>query len=263
MRRDELFESDRSDESSGDEAMDGDLRARLNEQIAKSLGLVHDQEFDRRTTRKDAIDACKSRKDSEEHLDRDDDHEDDREKSADEFEFQLFSTSAPTTKVVLEDENLGDGALIRKRPESYYLVTRIPEEQRLRYAFAAVTGDEVLERAKARSWGLELPWKVVHATHNAKLHTLMEESCTKNSSKGRGRPGKKKRIAMRTKARAEAEKSKELNAKLAEKEEHMKDKKKRLNRAKKLRRRAKAKEQKGGGDGGGGEDDTGDSDDSA
>ncbi|KAL2212190.1 hypothetical protein CC79DRAFT_350244 [Sarocladium strictum] len=263
VRRDELFESDPSDESSGDEAIDGDLRARLNEQIAKSLGLLPEQEADRQTTSKDAKYARNSSKDSEEQPDTNDDHEDDDGgKSADEFEFQLFSTSAPTTKVVLDDENLGDGAFVRKRPESHYLVTRIPEEQRLRYAFAAITGDEVLERAKARSWGLELPWKVVHATQNGKLHTLMEASRTKDPSKGRGRPGKKKRIAMRTKARAEAEKSKELNAKLAEKEEQIKDKKKRLNRAKKLRRRAKAKEQKGG-DGGGGEDDSGESDNSA
>jgi hypothetical protein len=256
VRRDELFDSSHSNDSeSGDEVMDSEMRTRLNEQIAKSLGLAQIEPSDRQL-------ASRAKPDLSRREDETDDNEaDEGEQSADEFEFQLFSNSAPT-KVVLEDDTFGDGALVRRRPESYYIVTGISQEQKMRYATAAVTGDQVLERAKGRSWGLELPWRVIHTTSTGRLYSPDKVSSSEGGSKGgKVRPGKKKRVAMRTKARAAEEKAKLASAKMAEKEEHIKDKKKRLNRAKKLRRRAKAREQKGGAGGEGAE--SGDSDDSA
>ncbi|KAK0392390.1 hypothetical protein NLU13_1885 [Sarocladium strictum] len=259
VRRDELFDSGGSDDGDGsDELMEREMRALLNEQIAKSLGLLQADEPSDRIASKGQGSLNETKAASQSKSEPGNGEEED---AADEFDFQLFSGSAPTTKVVLEDDHPGDGALVRRRPQSYYLITTISEEQKRRYAAAAVTADEILQRAKQRSWGLELPWKVIHASSNGKLNSAYETGQAASAREGKGRPGKKKRIAMRTKARAAMEQAKLASAKMAEKEEHIKDKKKRLNRAKKLRRRAKAREQKAGGGGGG--EDSGDSDDSA
>ena len=237
--------------SGGDDVADDELRARLNEQIARTLWLQpEDEEGRRRNIRKE--------KGDENPLE-----EDEGDASDDEFEFRLFSTSAPTTKVVLEDEKPRQGGLVApRRPESYYVVTTISDKAKQRYAYAAVSGEEVLRRSQTRSWGLELPWKVTHISttgQRASGQTTAdsadkEEKEDDDDGKRRlRRPGKKRRIALRGKARAAAEKAKvtadrakTASQRAAEKEEHLKEKKKRMNRLKKLRKRAKNREKKGG-----------------
>ncbi|KAH8179596.1 hypothetical protein LIA77_01115 [Sarocladium implicatum] len=258
VRRDELYGFDNSDdEISGEGVMDTELRAQLQEQLARSLGLVTDENLTSHPGKDTEFTSRKVEQVSP-GLIPDDGEEDPAKDSGDEFEFQLFSTSEPT-KVLLEDEDLGDGALLRRRPESYYLATQFSDEQKTMFADAAVTADDIFERAKVRSWGLEVPWRVIQATEFIGATTSQQakpDEVTEDAKRGKGRPGKKKRMAMRSKARAAEEKAKAASAKLAEKEEHIKDKKKRLNRLKKLRRRAKEREKKSGDAAGGGEDES-------
>ena len=235
--------------------MDAELRTQLQEQIARSLGLATVELSSPESPKGEKTASKKTEKDPP-GFDPDDSSEDPAKESADEFEFQLFSTSKPT-KVVLADEDLGDGALLNRRPESYYLATQFSDEQKFMFADAAVTGDEIVERAKARSWGLELPWRVIQAikpTHATPAQSSKDGDVEETTKRGKGRPGKKRRVAIRTKARAAEEKAKAASAKIAEKEEHIKDKKKRLNRLKKLRRRAKEREKKAGEGGANGDD---------
>lgn len=174
--------------------------------------------------------------------------EDDEDAADEEFAFRLFSTAKPTQKVVLEEdvEPQGEGGLVGPRRLSYYVVTDLSARQRNEYDFAAVSGDEVLARSKTRSWGFELPWKVTTIT--VKRKASPEDAKAKDGAKRR--PGKKQRISLRKRAKVKEEKAQQVAKKLVEKEEHIKDKKKRMNRLKKLRRRAKDKEKKQAGQGG-------------
>lgn len=180
-----------------------------------------------------------------------------------EFEFRLFSTAGSRAKVVLQSENeaQGEGGIVSRRPSSYYLVQGLPIELRRQYESAAVSGEDVLARSRWRSWGLELPWKVSHITA-ATASTNATWTAGASGSAGRKRPGKKARLAVRRRERVRKLAAEDAAEKQMCKEEHIKDKKKRLNRAKKLRRRAKDKQKKMEADGCGaaGEADGSDSD---
>lgn len=172
--------------------------------------------------------------------------DEDEDMGNEEFAFRLFSTAQPTQKVVLEEEvePQGEGGfVVPTRPLSYYVVKTSTGRQREEYDFAAVSGDEIFQRSKTRSWGLELPWKVTTLTVTRKANPGDTSRDAKDVIKRR-RPNKKQRIVLRKKVKAQEEKKKAAAQKSIEKEEHIKDKKKRLNRLKKLRRRAKNKEQK-------------------
>ncbi|RDA84365.1 hypothetical protein CP532_2604 [Ophiocordyceps camponoti-leonardi (nom. inval.)] len=165
-----------------------------------------------------------------------------------EFDFRLFSTAGSVPKVVLDaDSELpGDGDIVAKRPPTHYLAS-IPEELRKEYEVASVSGEDVLARSRCRSWGLELPWKVITITTISKAGLksgLTMESAADAGAGKRKRPGKKTRIALRKRERVARERH-DLKAKQeVEKAEHLKNKKTKLNRTKKLRRRAKDKEKK-------------------
>ncbi|KAK0752389.1 hypothetical protein B0T18DRAFT_426868 [Schizothecium vesticola] len=148
------------------------------------------------------------------------------DKEEEEFEFRLFSTSAPTQHVNLAEE-VHQGPAISQRPVEFYVRGALTEEEKARFRAAAVSGEEVVRGARGRAWGLEVPWRV-------------GEAKVEGEAKGRKRPGKKRRIALRIKVKA----AKEAEAKKMSKEEHLKEKKKRLNREKKLKRRQKEKEKK-------------------
>lgn len=170
------------------------------------------------------------------------------------YAFNLFSTSTARTgavaKVILDDgaDALGDGALVRPRPRSHYASGPASATDKERYRFAAVTADDIYERSSQRSWGMEMPWKVIsiQATRKAKpsdktVEVLMEDADKETKRK---RPGKKTRILLRERTKIKAKAAEEAAKKLVDKEEHLKDKKKRLNRIKKLRKRAKEREKK-------------------
>lgn len=251
VRREDLNGSDGSEWSDGGD--NDELRERLNARIARSLGL------DNASPEPRAPAAEPSRpKASGERAPLPEPAEDPED---DVYEFRLFSTSTQTAKVVLEDDQVlkGNGTFVASRPQSYYLVD-VPDSERERYEVAAVTAEDVLAQSQWKAPGLELPWKVTETTATKKKETSSKDSgigSDKDTAK-RKRPGKKRRIALRTKERAKKAKDEATAKQQTDKEEHLKDKKKRLNRLKKLRKRAKEKEKKlaakGEGEGGGGSD---------
>lgn len=262
VRRDELYGSS-SDDGDPDEqgAEDAEERAKLNARLSSLLGLD--------------LPAPAPAPAPEQGPDAADAHEhegaEDQEGNHDEeFEFRLFSgpagASAPA-KVVLdasddEDARKGDGAFVTPaRPQSYYLAEEASPEQRQRYSYAAVTAEDIAAGARKRAWGLERPWRVLKISLSSRKppsSTASSVSGATTTSEGdavdapkRKRPGKKRRIAVRIKARAEKERREAEKARREaeekqriSKEEHLLEKKKRLNREKKLKRRAKEKEKK-------------------
>lgn len=184
------------------------------------------------------------------------------EKHDEEFEFRLFSTSATTAapaKVVLdasddEDADLGRGGFtVATRPVEYYVAGEPTAEQLERYRYSAVTGEDILLGARRRAWGLERPWRVVRIALPVKGAKSSKTKTTPAAARPgdevdlaekRKRPGKKRRIAMRVKAKAEKERREAEEKHKQSKEEHLLEKKKRLNREKKLKRRAKEREKK-------------------
>jgi hypothetical protein len=172
-----------------------------------------------------------------------------------EFEFRLFGAASAPSKVILEDETAvqGEGALAHKRPLSCYLAGKASGSKKQEYLAAAVAGEDIVDRSRWPSWGMELPWKVTHLIISKKPRPRKGEAMVgvikgEESDGKRKRPGKKRRIAVRIKVGAKKEKD-ELEAKKSiDKEEHLKEKKKRMNRLKKMRKRAKKKTGKNNGD---------------
>ncbi|ROW02639.1 hypothetical protein VSDG_01605 [Cytospora chrysosperma] len=259
VRRDELYDSssDADSNSSQNGAEDAELRARFNEQLSNLLGL--DLSPPEPAAEQDADpDSAQRQGGAEEHEGK---HEEE------EFEFRLFSTSSKTaapTKVVLsasDDEGeQGEGAfLMPARPVTYYMAGEPTPEQREGYQQAAVTAEDILAGAGKRAWGLERPWRVVKITVSSGkspggprgvVSATLTAKGQEDEGAKRKRPGKKRRIAMRIKAKAERA---QVDQKMS-KEEHLREKKKRLNREKKLKRRAKERQQRlaarGNGEGG-------------
>jgi hypothetical protein len=189
-----------------------------------------------------------------------DDDETEDEEPPEEFEFKLFGTTRPATKIVLEKFKPfkpGQGTIVAWRPAAYYFAGPTTPRQRAQYEAALVTWDQLMETSRRRFWGLERPWRTIAKIDNtskAKVSakqgqrggsssTIVAEG-TADDGKKRGRPGKKTRIAMRKRERVAKSKMEADEKARAAKEESLKAKKKRLNHTKKLRLRAKAKEKK-------------------
>lgn len=239
-------------DESADEGYYEDLRARLNAQIAQSLVFADPGSPLQGEAQGDGpTKVVKDRADAASDAGTVDTVDKELEMAEEEaYEFRLFGTSASVPRVVLEtdDQPKGEGGFaVPKRPLSHYLAVDVPASRKREYAAAAVSADDVLAWSLRRSWALEQPWRVTSISVTRKAAAAGTDTHVEDDEAGqrRKRPGKKRRIALRTKQRA-SEAKKEAKAKKAlEKEEHIKDKKKRLNRAKKLRKRAKAKEKKG------------------
>ncbi|KAK4062033.1 uncharacterized protein Triagg1_10090 [Trichoderma aggressivum f. europaeum] len=260
VRREDLHASDEPSwsESEGD----AELEARLNAQIAKSLGL--DESAFRAPKPQDTLpvpnrpqahgrredDGLSSDSESEPSTPADEPASNHGAEAEDEaYAFRLFSTAGPAPKIVLENhDRIVEGKLLRGRPLSYYLVTDLSPERRHQYEMAAVSGEDVLARSKIREWGLELPWRVTNIKATRKARPGEGANLTRVDDEQRAkrkRLGKKSRIAMRKKARAKEQAEAAAKQKMADKEEQVKEKKKRLNRLKKARRKAKRKADKG------------------
>ncbi|ODA84049.1 hypothetical protein RJ55_02567 [Drechmeria coniospora] len=255
VRREDLEASERCDwNESGDESVDAKLYARLNAQIAQSLGLdvkakpaSHATDEPRQNVTADVNDSRKSATEEKSDVGNQDE-------TVGEFEFRLFSSAAGAAPKVILDDHLaaqGEGGLVHQRPESYYLVTSVTSALRQEYACVAVSGEDVHERSQTRFWGCEVPWKVtkISSTRRGKARQRASnndepEGDEATGARKRKRPGKKTRIAQRNKERARKVTAEAVKMQQMEKEEHIKDKKKRLNRLKKLRKRAKEKEKK-------------------
>lgn len=186
------------------------------------------------------------------------------------FAFRLFAAQDDPVKVVLppaKAAGIADGeiagGIVRARPRGFYLAKPTAEDA-ARYEASAVSGEELLARAGARCWGLEVPWRVKRiVAKKDQLKLLIEKgrgvgvvvSRTPDSGESetseegdekpkRKRPGKKRRIVLRTREKVKKEKAVEAQKKKVEKEEHLREKKARLNRERKLKRRQKARDEK-------------------
>lgn len=256
MRRDELYDSSSDagsrNQSDADAEEDAEVRARLNARLSSLLGLdLSPAEQPVPAQRSDAAGGPGQ-----------DDPNEQEEKQTEEFEFRLFSTSSKTNapaRVVLaasddEEAEQGEGGFVApRRSISYYLAGEPTSEQLQKYRVSAVAGEDIVLGARKRAWGLERPWRVIKITlpGNLSSPTGSDEKGNPAPISGDGekadkrkRPGKKRRIAMRTKAKAEKEKRDAEEKQKVSKVEHLAEKKKRLNREKKLKRRAKEREKK-------------------
>ncbi|KAK2043302.1 hypothetical protein LZ31DRAFT_576551 [Colletotrichum somersetense] len=260
VRREDLDESSEVEADAHDEQQDAELLAKLHARMAGMLDLsgIDQQEAPENTKTTTMTTTDGPGRDAQ-------DGEGEGDGGAEEFEFRLFATTDPATKIALVDEDeralMGDGAMLRQRPLSYYIADEPTPEARAEMAFAAVSGDEVLARARQRWWGMEMPWRVTRVP-GGPSGTASKTAAAANSGDGaaeeeeaaaarRRRPGKKKRVALRIREREKKKKAEEQERAKMGKEEALKEKKKRLNRLKKLRKRAKAKEgKKADGDGG-------------
>ncbi|KAK3378438.1 hypothetical protein B0H63DRAFT_479880, partial [Podospora didyma] len=185
-----------------------------------------------------------------------------------EFEFRLFSTSAPKVVLASDAEMAGihQGPAISRRPLSCHIRGELTPKEQERFQFSAVSGSQVVDGARQRAWGLEVPWRVTKITistgekgknisikpqpPSAAASFLGGQESSEVVQGKRKRPGKKRRIALRIKDKAKKEQELEKMTK----EEHLKEKKKRLNRERKLKRRQKEKEKKLVNKGEGGDD---------
>jgi hypothetical protein len=249
VRREDLYEPASDDAVNRDEQVENELRAKLNEQLSGLLG------FDFLSDEQTIVPQTQ-------HLEKVKDPGEATEPAAPQepeeltYEFRLFRNEEPTHTVVIEqDDDHADGPrelafVVPKRPISYYIAGEPEPDALERIRSSAVSAEYIMEDAKRRRWGLEKPWKVTSITIKA-AHPpgsqLASRACDATEGK-RKRPGKKKRVILRTRDRAVKKKDEAAKRLLVDKEEHLKEKKKRLNREKKLKRRAKEREKKSTGE---------------
>jgi hypothetical protein len=195
-----------------------------------------------------------------------------------EFEFRLFS--APThsndkniqaQKIILADSSpeLGEGGFVtRERDRRFYIAEPVTGERKERFAVAAVSGEEVVRLARRRAWGLEVPWRVTairvtstsvakvkaNASSNLALKTGQSLQCGQGEvevevdpgEKGKGKPGKKRRIILRERRRKAVQREEAKREERESKEEAEREKRTRRNREKKVKRKMKEKASKAG-----------------
>ncbi|KAI2473875.1 hypothetical protein F4781DRAFT_379196 [Annulohypoxylon bovei var. microspora] len=249
VRREDLYESGSDGESTQNDQLDSTLRGQLNAQLSSLLDLSF-------IANGDAEAQNPSESQIEANEDPVDDGDDIKKSGEEAYTFRLFRNEEPSRKVVLESQDVGtekdgDGALVAKRPISYYLASEPPPEVANKFRVAAVSADYLLQDANKRRWGLEKPWKVTTITITTnKKATASSGPASYNATIGIGkqkkRPGKKRRIILRVREKAKKEQEETAKKQLVDKEQHLKEKKQRLNKQKKLKRRAKAREMKQG-----------------
>lgn len=259
MRREDL-RSLSSDGESGygprEDEEDAVLRARLNACVARVLSVDLDLESSapNPVTSERPVQSSRTRGDAEDGEQPMGEGPGEAEDGG--FEFRLFSSRGSAPKIVLAtDEALttgvdGGGFVASSRPVSYYVKGEATAEERKMFSLAAITAADVRAAARQRNWGLEVPWRVtklVVSTGNtpkgrraASSDSDGADQHAEPSGVKRKRPGKKRRIALRIKGKADKERERQN----LDKEEHLKEKKARLNREKKLKRRQKEREKK-------------------
>ena len=152
---------------------------------------------------------------------------------------------------------------------SYYKAEPASAVLAARFATSALSTADVLRISKAPRPGLAYPWRVIDtpAVHarSARRSSQLNSNPVSSSSEsttsatgvasrsGRKRLGKKSRIKLRKGLAAREAEEREKLAASARKEEQIREKKTRMNRAKQARKREKAK-MKGKGAGGGGDE---------
>ena len=169
--------------------------------------------------------------------------------------FRLFS-SGPAQAIELENEDeaigTGNGGFVvyqRPHARSYYFATGAEGPAREKFDVTAMSGEDVLRRRMGRAWGLEVPWRVsiirVECGRRKELAIGTTQSLEPNSTRaGRKKPGKKRRIMLRERARMKASLQDALEMQTQEIEREEQEKSTKRNREKKAKRRIKAKAKK-------------------
>lgn len=193
------------------------------------------------------------------------------------FEFRLFSSLTPQP-ITLQDEDTSTGVFLPGRDNRIFIVGRAQGEERRRFQHSAMRGEDVLTRSRSRAWGLEVPWRVAMITEGRRRRGDLEgrtrrlgEELVLISGEGkragdigervigeekgekRRRPGKKRRIVLRMRAKSVKEAAERRRVEAAQRDEAEREKRTRRNREKKVKRKMKAKAKKGddGGEGDG------------
>jgi len=179
-----------------------------------------------------------------------------REGEENEVEFRLFAEAVQT--VCLRDEVAvkGEGGLVRARDPRLFYVPKAEGERRAGLQMMATSGEDVLEGAGRRAWGLEVPWrvKVIRLSGKSKLDDFSEtgDNVVLGTKMGdavgrKKKPGKKRRIILRGHKKKAYEVAERKRIEMERKQETEKEKRARRNREKKLKRRAKERAKKAGG----------------
>jgi hypothetical protein len=197
------------------------------------------------------------------------------EKPVREFEFRLFASTTPgqsgndkegpTQKIILvdEEEDVGDGGfVVQERNRGYYFAEKADGERRQGFVVMALSGEEVVGRARERAWGLEVPWRV--RVLKVARRKASEDAAApvdavvgiedENQDAKKKRPGKKRRIILRERKKIREKLQEQKKAEEDKREEAEREKRTRRNREKKVKRKMKEKAKKAGGpvDGSGG-----------
>jgi hypothetical protein len=179
-----------------------------------------------------------------------------------EFEFRLFSSTGPgsrndevgtTQKVVLvhEEEDIGDGGfVVRDRNREYYFAEKASGDTQVGFEIMALSGEEVMSRARKRAWGLEVPWrvrvlKVVGRKRPGDAGEVVRIEDGVADMK-RKRPGKKRRVILREQKKSKEKLEEQKKLEREKKDEAEKEKRTRRNREKKVKRKMKEKAKKAG-----------------
>ncbi|TVY41699.1 hypothetical protein LSUB1_G003163 [Lachnellula subtilissima] len=226
VRRSDLYA--RSQSSPTPSEPDPELEAQLQARLASLYGSAFDTSASTSTPKPSVAPNGKSQPDTE------------VEDEPAEFEFRLFSSGkndeAAPQKIVLEveEEELGEGGFVRKRDLAYYFAEKAVGEQKWQFESAALSGEDILDLAKRRAWGLEVPWRV----------TVLKTSV---KSKTAGGAADKMVAAGKRKKRDEIEEKERRDKEL--KDETEREKRTRRNREKKVKKKMKEKAKKAEGAG--------------
>ncbi|KAL8754015.1 MAG: hypothetical protein Q9199_004629 [Rusavskia elegans] len=172
------------------------------------------------------------------------------------YEFQLFSQksrpSAISTpqppKVLLRSPSpeAKEPGFVRpaRSQDSYFTGAVSPEAQR-RFRDVAIEGERVITESQTVWPGSQLRWRLTTLTlPSYKQARRYSNSLDTAQAEKRKRPGKKRRIAVRTKTQARKRREEVVQIAEAEKAAFLTEKRSRRNREKKLKRREKARSQK-------------------
>ncbi|KAI4238789.1 MAG: hypothetical protein L6R40_005644 [Gallowayella cf. fulva] len=168
------------------------------------------------------------------------------------YEFPLFSQKprGSTAKILLKSpspEIKDPGFVQPARPQDYYFTAAESRHCQGRFGDVAVEGHDVVRESLVKWPGFQLPWRVITATFRSSKRATSASSIVDAALEDkRKRPGKKRRIILRTKLQAMKARGEVARAAAAKKEALAMEKRSRRNREKKLKRRGKARNQKKG-----------------
>lgn len=160
-------------------------------------------------------------------------------------------------KILLNDDadSTAEREILKRRDPRVWVARKAEGERLDEFKNAAITGEEVLRRRELRSWGLEVPWRVMvlksvgKAKGNANLPIGTAITEAESIESKRKRPGKKRRVLLRQRKKKIDELVERKRKETEAKEESEKEKRTRRNREKKVKKKMKEKAKKSAGDG--------------